>query len=1208
MCKALKNLKKIIWRVIAILFLLLIFAVLLFIKKYPSVCEWYTTTVSRAYQTGLGTLIAPIPFSIMEVLAVVCIGLALFFVISAIVLFCKLKPLKAVVRLLNVVLMGSFILVLYFGTSELAYNREKLEINYYSEKVEKTDFCNIISYFINDINDCCSSLEFREDGEVVIRTNSNTFTIDASLDTVSHYGFAAEVFCNDVAVGTYNECGVVGRLIYDDEQGKIVIADTARVFCYMNSTADTAADFEASENVITYVKSNGEHNLEEHTVCNPVTHIVSIYQCDHGVEVEKVIIGNYIYILCHTCGSFYQYDSTQPSSDGSGFVCVETNDATEANVEDPVTKDTDKAKTITADDLASKQAEMQIAETDIMAISYMTKMQVETTQQIIAIGAENTITWSSSDTSIATVDENGLVKAIAKGKVTIIANTGDQIGACLIEVTNDEPVDVEKKNSVRNETKGKNYNSLESAVSEADAGDVIKLYNDINVVSYSINKNLTIDLNNYTIKQTGTTNVLNSATVIYKNGSITSNNAAMNLYIKDEAVVTLQNIDMIFSTMNTATSPAMVICENAKLIIDKDSKIEDSCASYENLGNTTIYMCSEEYTALNRDDITTENPKLDIYGEITSSRSIINGYGGDGIKNSSYTTINIYSGAKLTSDKVGIAHLQAGTVNITGATITADTPIVAKSGTFNIFASTLHATGKSELSDGKVLPTEGNGYYYDGSVIFVDSRQYCYSGNMSFIVSNSTLTSDHESIIAETGYCNYSEIKTLNITNTSIHSAKTNYVLLNNSLTPLSGTFKESEIDYAVEVTYEVGGETRVRKYIRDESVTGILYYARKYITGYVNNALAQEAGKYEGGTIKEIKLLGSGDITYNDLNYSLNYYGAAYNDIGDIVIDLNGRTAVLGTSYVTLNTNRTVTIKNGIISFNKQDEAAIRLNNGVLNCEGITFNTNRGVWILNATNVSLGINNCVFSSVCTQNAVRIANSSQSSISIKNTVFTGVNNAIACTNSNNITVTCDGCTDVTKEGSFTAFNEKNAIISPISVSTVADLQNAINNGTRPIVLANDITLTQSISIAKNINLDLNNHSLSVGEYCFTLTGGTLSVKNGTVSGNSTYGIFYMNTNSTGSVCCESITYSGTRLVLFNRSGNIQLKNCSITCSECAFRVFKNDTTGLTATIEIQSTTFNDDNKIFSIAAGNSANVTWNGHPNQTYTDVNWVEN
>lgn len=49
-------------------------------------------------------------------------------------------------------------------------------------------------------------------------------------------------------------------------------------------------------------------------------------------------------------------------------------------------------------------------------------------------GTEQTVTWTIEDTKIATVDANGLVTAVAKGKTILKATVGDQSVSCFVIV------------------------------------------------------------------------------------------------------------------------------------------------------------------------------------------------------------------------------------------------------------------------------------------------------------------------------------------------------------------------------------------------------------------------------------------------------------------------------------------------------------------------------------------------------------------------------------------------------------------------------------------------------------------------------------------------------------------------------------------------------------------------------------------------------
>ena len=49
-------------------------------------------------------------------------------------------------------------------------------------------------------------------------------------------------------------------------------------------------------------------------------------------------------------------------------------------------------------------------------------------------GTENTVTWTIEDTKIATVNSEGVVTGVSKGKTVLKATVGDQTLTCIVRV------------------------------------------------------------------------------------------------------------------------------------------------------------------------------------------------------------------------------------------------------------------------------------------------------------------------------------------------------------------------------------------------------------------------------------------------------------------------------------------------------------------------------------------------------------------------------------------------------------------------------------------------------------------------------------------------------------------------------------------------------------------------------------------------------
>lgn len=66
--------------------------------------------------------------------------------------------------------------------------------------------------------------------------------------------------------------------------------------------------------------------------------------------------------------------------------------------------------------------------------------KVGSTVQMRVDGTEQTVTWTIEDTKIATVDANGLVTAVSKGKTILKATVGDQSVSCFASSTESPPL------------------------------------------------------------------------------------------------------------------------------------------------------------------------------------------------------------------------------------------------------------------------------------------------------------------------------------------------------------------------------------------------------------------------------------------------------------------------------------------------------------------------------------------------------------------------------------------------------------------------------------------------------------------------------------------------------------------------------------------------------------------------------------------------
>ena len=121
------------------------------------------------------------------------------------------------------------------------------------------------------------------------------------------------------------------------------------------------------------------------------------------------------------------------------------------------------------------------------ALFHVTAVEVDPQQMVLSINetreiqaivypenaTDKSVTWTSSDTNVATVDANGTINAVGVGNATIIVITNDGAKTATCVVTVEEPIHAESvtldKHDLGLEVGGNDY--LTATVSPADAAD-----------------------------------------------------------------------------------------------------------------------------------------------------------------------------------------------------------------------------------------------------------------------------------------------------------------------------------------------------------------------------------------------------------------------------------------------------------------------------------------------------------------------------------------------------------------------------------------------------------------------------------------------------------------------------------------------------------------------------------------------------------------
>ena len=196
---------------VTMILLIIIFSIL---KSNPVIAEAWTRGFGQFYFSVVGPTVSWFPLSITELYYITIGIIILVSIIQLIKRFVKHKPVEGVKKILKIANIITATLLTYTITFEFGYKREPVDLPFYSEKVENSEFKDIYNYFAEDLNYCMSQLEFTEEGDLVINKSIREISelVEKSYDIIdSDYFFKTTVHAKPMMSSViYRELQITG--------------------------------------------------------------------------------------------------------------------------------------------------------------------------------------------------------------------------------------------------------------------------------------------------------------------------------------------------------------------------------------------------------------------------------------------------------------------------------------------------------------------------------------------------------------------------------------------------------------------------------------------------------------------------------------------------------------------------------------------------------------------------------------------------------------------------------------------------------------------------------------------------------------------------------------------------------------------------------------------------------------------------------------
>ena len=150
------------------------------------------------------------------------------------------------------------------------------------------------------------------------------------------------------------------------------------------------------------------------------------YNVDYTVEVEE------------SAQSWIHYLETRVVQSGKLVFKVDANDGDKRSGKVTIKDNAGKVDSVTITIVQEKKIEVESVTLDRDSAEIVAGESLQLTATVAPEDAmDKTVTWSSDNETVATVDENGLVTGVAEGTATITAKAGEKTATCQVAVTPD---------------------------------------------------------------------------------------------------------------------------------------------------------------------------------------------------------------------------------------------------------------------------------------------------------------------------------------------------------------------------------------------------------------------------------------------------------------------------------------------------------------------------------------------------------------------------------------------------------------------------------------------------------------------------------------------------------------------------------------------------------------------------------------------------